>query len=50
MKTAANTQIAAWQQFKATDLAKVNAALQRAHQPLLQISAIEKEVHYAMTR
>ncbi|HZC44265.1 MAG TPA: hypothetical protein VE195_08825 [Acidobacteriaceae bacterium] len=50
MKSAANTQIAAWQHFKASDLAGVNAALQRAHQPSLQISAIEEEVHYAMTR
>jgi len=24
--------------------------LQRAHQPSLQIAAIEEEVHYAMTR
>ena len=33
MKSAANAQTAAWQHFKASDLAKVNAALQRAHQP-----------------
>lgn len=50
MKTAANAQTAAWQHFKASDLAKVNAALQRAHQPVLQIAAIEEEVHFAMTR
>jgi hypothetical protein len=50
MKTAASAQIAAWQHFKASDLAAVNAALQRAHQPPLQIAAIEEIVHYAMTR
>ena len=50
MKSAANAQIAAWQHFKTSDLAKVNAALQRAHQPSLQIAAIEEEVHFAMTR
>jgi photosystem II stability/assembly factor-like uncharacterized protein len=50
MKSAANTQIAAWQHFKATDLTAVNAALQRAHQPSLQVAAIEEEVHFAMTR
>jgi photosystem II stability/assembly factor-like uncharacterized protein len=50
MKSAANAQIAAWQHFKGSELAKVNAALQRAHQPSLQIAAIEEEVHYAMTR
>jgi hypothetical protein len=50
MKIAASTQIAAWQQFKAHELTGVNAALQRAHQPALQIAAIEEEVHYAMTR
>jgi hypothetical protein len=50
MKTAADTQIAAWQHFKGNELAQVNAALQRAHQAPLQISAIEEEVHFAMTR
>lgn len=50
MKTAATAQIAAWQQFKAADLTRVNAALQRAHQPGLQIAAIEEVVYYAMTR
>jgi hypothetical protein len=50
MKAAASTQISEWQHFKANDLAGVNAALQRAHQPALQIAAIEEEVHYAMTR
>ncbi|HTU52248.1 MAG TPA: hypothetical protein VMF56_16780, partial [Acidobacteriaceae bacterium] len=50
MKSAANVQTTAWQHFKQSDLAKVNAALQRAHQPSLQIAAIEEEVHFAMTR
>jgi len=50
MKKAANIQTAAWQHFKTSELAGVNAALQRAHQPSIQIAAIEEEVHYAMTR
>jgi photosystem II stability/assembly factor-like uncharacterized protein len=50
MKKVANTQIAAWQHFKVSELANVNAALLRAHQAPLQIAAIEEEVHYAMTR
>lgn len=50
MKSAANAQISAWQRFKESDLAKLNAALQRAHQPSVQIAAIEEEVHFAMTR
>jgi hypothetical protein len=50
MKRAANEQIAAWQRFKVNELAKVNADLQRAHQAPLEISAIEEQVHYAMTR
>jgi photosystem II stability/assembly factor-like uncharacterized protein len=50
MKTAADIQIAAWQHFKGSELAGVNALLQRAHQAPLQISAIEEEVHFAMTR
>jgi hypothetical protein len=50
MKSAANAQIAAWQHFKGNELTGINAALQRAHQPSLQIAAIEEEVHYAMTR
>ena len=50
MKRAANEQIAAWQHFKVSELAKVNAELQQAHQAPLEISAIEEQVHYAMTR
>ncbi len=50
MKQVASEQIAAWQRFKINDLAKVNAALQRAHQAPLQIAAIEEQVYYAMTR
>ncbi|MHB1938384.1 MAG: hypothetical protein ACYCOR_17645 [Acidobacteriaceae bacterium] len=50
MKQAASEQIAAWQRFKANDLAKVNAALQRAHRTPLQIAAIEEQVYCAMTR
>ncbi len=50
MKDAAGAQIAAWQHFKSSELANVNAALQRAHQAPLQIAAVEEEVHFAMTR
>ncbi len=50
MKAAADSQIAAWHHYKTNELARVNAALQRAHQPALQIAAIEEQVHYAMTR
>ncbi|MHB2010060.1 MAG: flagellar hook assembly protein FlgD, partial [Acidobacteriaceae bacterium] len=50
MNQAASEQIAAWQRFKTSELATVNAALQQAHQAPLQIAAIEEEVHYAMTR
>jgi photosystem II stability/assembly factor-like uncharacterized protein len=50
MKSAAHRQIAAWRHFKGSELANVNAALQRAHQAPLQIAAIEEQVHYAMTR
>ena len=50
MKSAANAQTEAWQHFKTSELARVNAALQRAHQAPLQIAAIEEEVYYAMTR
>jgi photosystem II stability/assembly factor-like uncharacterized protein len=50
MKSAADLQIAAWQNFKEHDLAKVDAALQQEHLPALQIAAIEEQVHYAMTR
>ncbi|MHB1794626.1 MAG: hypothetical protein ACYCPO_06630 [Acidobacteriaceae bacterium] len=50
MNQAASEQIAAWQRFKTSELATVNAALQQAHQSPLQIAVIEEEVHYAMTR
>jgi photosystem II stability/assembly factor-like uncharacterized protein len=50
MKRAADRRIAAWQRFKISELAHVNAALARAHQAPLQIAAIEEQVHYAMTR
>ncbi len=50
MSQTAQTQTAAWDQYKKTDLAALNAALRQAHQQPLQISAIEEQVHYAMTR
>jgi hypothetical protein len=50
MSKAANAGIEAWKQYKASDLNRVNAALTRAQRKPLQISAIEEQVHYAMTR
>ena len=50
MGKAARAKVEAWQRFKTTDLAAVNAALARAHQQPLQVAAIEEQVHYAMTR
>jgi hypothetical protein len=50
MNAAARQDIQSWQQFKTTELTKLNAALLRANRPPLQIAAIEEEVHYAMTR
>jgi hypothetical protein len=50
MSKAAREKIASWQQYKKTDLDKLNDALKRAHLEPLQIAAIEEQVHYAMTR
>jgi photosystem II stability/assembly factor-like uncharacterized protein len=50
MSKAANAGIEAWKQYKAADLKRVNDALSRAQRKPLQISAIEEQVHYAMTR
>jgi photosystem II stability/assembly factor-like uncharacterized protein len=50
MSAAAREGIAAWQRFKTTDLAQVNAALVKANREPLHIAAIEEQVHYAMTR
>jgi photosystem II stability/assembly factor-like uncharacterized protein len=50
MSKAAHEKTEAWQQFKTTELAAVNAALMRANRKPLQIAAIEEQVHYAMTR
>jgi photosystem II stability/assembly factor-like uncharacterized protein len=50
MSKAARAQIEAWKQYKAVELNRVNAALTRAQRKPLQISAIEEQVHYAMTR
>jgi photosystem II stability/assembly factor-like uncharacterized protein len=46
----ARGSIAAWQRFKTTDLAQVNAALIKAKRDPLHIAAIEEQVHYAITR
>jgi photosystem II stability/assembly factor-like uncharacterized protein len=50
MSKAAREKIQAWQQYKTTELKAVNAALLRVRRKPLQISAIEEQVHYAMTR
>ncbi|MGB6132555.1 MAG: hypothetical protein WBG54_12310 [Acidobacteriaceae bacterium] len=50
MSDVAQEKIAAWQQFKKTEVPRVNAALEQAHQQPLQIAAIEAAVYYAMTR
>ena len=50
MSNVAQQKIQDWEQFKSTGLNRVNAALARAHQKPVQISAIEEQVHYAMTR
>lgn len=50
MGKAARTQVAAWQRFKAKELAELNAALVRAQRKPLEIAEIEEQVHYAMTR
>jgi hypothetical protein len=50
MSKAAHAGIEAWKQYKLTDLNRVNAALTRAQRKPLQISAIEEQVYYAMTR
>ncbi|HEY1808222.1 MAG TPA: hypothetical protein VGG42_06650 [Acidobacteriaceae bacterium] len=47
---AAQTQIAAWQRFKSTDLSQLNRKLSASHREPIQIAAIEETVHYAMTR
>ncbi len=47
---AARDGIARWQQYKATELPKVNAALAAAHRAPVAVAAIEEQVHYAMTR
>jgi photosystem II stability/assembly factor-like uncharacterized protein len=50
MSSAAHEKIAAWQHFKSTEMAEVNAALVRADRKPIPIAAIEEQVHYAMTR
>ncbi|MGA7522255.1 MAG: hypothetical protein WBW84_07215 [Acidobacteriaceae bacterium] len=50
MDEAAQTNIAAWQNFKSTDLNQLNNRLTAGHREPVHISAIEKTVHYAMTR
>lgn len=50
MSNAAHANIEAWERYKTTDLKRVNAALTRAQRKPLQISSIEEQVYYAMTR
>ncbi|HEX3985096.1 MAG TPA: hypothetical protein VHX13_00700 [Acidobacteriaceae bacterium] len=50
MSQAAQTNIAAWQHFKLTDLDPLNNRLKAGHRQLIHIAAIEETVHYAMTR
>ncbi|HEY4049367.1 MAG TPA: hypothetical protein VGM27_21095 [Acidobacteriaceae bacterium] len=50
MSKAAHEKIQSWEQYKTTELSRVNAALVRAHREPLQVAAIEEQVHYAMTR
>ena len=50
MRKAAHESISAWQDFKSTELVKVNAALVHADRKPIQIVAIEEQVRYAMTR
>ncbi len=50
MSEAAREKEAAWQRYKSSDLAELNAALTRAHRAPLKVAAIEEQVHYAMTR
>ena len=50
MSQAERENAAAWEQFKKTELAALNAALQAAHHEPIRIAWIEEQVHYAMTR
>ncbi len=50
MSAVAQQKIAAWEQFKKAEVPALNEKLRAAHQPPLQIAAIEVAVHYAMTR
>jgi hypothetical protein len=50
MSKAEREKVAAWEQYKKTEVPALNAALQRAHREPLKIAAIEEQVHYAMTR
>jgi len=50
MSQAERENAAAWEQFKKTELAALNAALQATHHEPIRIAWIEEQVHYAMTR
>ena len=50
MSAASHAGIARWEQYKQTELPQLNAHLKRSGLGTVEISAIEEEVHYAMTR
>jgi hypothetical protein len=50
MKKASAEHIAAWRNFKSSDLANLNNVLTAAHREPIHIAAIEEAVDYAMTR
>ncbi|MGB6868298.1 MAG: hypothetical protein WBD93_01705 [Acidobacteriaceae bacterium] len=50
MTQAAETNITAWQNFKSSDLTRLNSTLKENHREPIHIAAIEETVHYAMTR
>ena len=50
MGHAAGERISDWERFKKDELAALNAALVKAHRKPLEVSSIEEQVHYAMTR
>jgi photosystem II stability/assembly factor-like uncharacterized protein len=50
MAKASSVDIARWEQYKQTELPKLNQRLKVSGLGTIEISSIEEEVHYAMTR
>jgi photosystem II stability/assembly factor-like uncharacterized protein len=50
MAKASSAEIARWEHYKQTELPRLNQRLKRSGLGTVEISAIEEEVHYAMTR